>query len=224
MNLLHYGLQRSGTNFLEALLKKMYRVRFLNSNSDRSSPIQKHFRLYDEKHIIPEPQYENSLKIKSFNDFEQLLEVVPDFYLVISKDPYSWLLSYSDWAKKCNWPVVPHHYIMEYNLFYGKWLEFSQQTERTIFVRYIDLLRDTDEELSSLESKMYLKKKALYPFTSRAVDKVSQSGKFSDNRLSYYLNEQYLKSYTKEDLDEINELIDPKVITLLGYQKKGDPQ
>ncbi len=229
MKLLHYGLQRSGTNFLEYLLAKKYRVQFLNSNidgirPDRSSPLHKHFRLYDEKDIIPEPKFRNELRIATFNAFEQLLEVIPDYYLIISKDPYSWFLSYTSWAKKCDWPVVPYHYILEYNLFYAKWLEFSRQTERILFVRYLDLLRDPDQELKRLESKMNLKKKFLYSLRSNLVPKVPQSGEFSSDRQSYYLNEQYLQSYTKEGLKEINDLIDPVVIDQLGYQKKEKDQ
>ena len=225
MKLLHYGLQRSGTNFLEYLLAKKYRVQFLNSNidgirPDRSSPLHKHFRLYDEKDIVPEPKFRNELKIASFIDFEKLLEVAPDYYLIISKDPYSWYLSYLDWARRSKWEPVPYHYILEYNLFYAKWLEFSQQTERILFVRYPDLLRDPDQELKRLESKMQLKKKFLYSLRSNLVPKVPQSGEFSSERQSYYLNEQYLQSYTKEGLKEINDLIDPVVINLLGYQKK----
>lgn len=136
MKLLHYGLQRSGTNFLESLLAKKYHIEILNSNiqgirPDRSSPLHKHFRLYDEKDIVPEPKFTNELKINSLDAFEQLLEVVPDYYLIISKDPYSWFLSYSAWAKRSNWPEVPYHYILEYNLFYGKWLEFSRQTKKS---------------------------------------------------------------------------------------------
>lgn len=222
MNLLHYGLQRSGTNFIETLLKKKYRVQFLNSNKDRSSPLQKHFRLYDDKNIIPDPLYRNQLKIADFENYERLLEVASDYYLVISKDPYSWLSSYNNWAKKCNWPDVSHHYIMEYNLFYGKWLEFSQQTERIIFCRYIDLLQDADEELSRLESKMVLRKKILYPFISSTLDKVAQSDRFSNERRNYYLMEKYLEGYKKEDFQRINSFLDPKVISLLGYEKKGN--
>jgi hypothetical protein len=223
--LLHYGLQRSGTNFLESLLAKKYRVQILNSNidgvrPDRSSPLHKHFRLYDEKDIVPEPQYRNEIKIATFNDFEQLLEVIPDYYLIISKDPNSWFLSYSEWARKCNWPDVSYHYILEYNLFYAKWLEFSQQTKRILFVRYVDLLRDPEKELSRLELKMHLKKKFLYILRSNVVFKVPQSGEFSIDRRSYYLGEEYLHEYTKEGLQEINDLIDPEVLTRLGYQKK----
>jgi hypothetical protein len=229
MKLLHYGLQRSGTNFLESLLAKKYRVQFLNSNingirPDRSSPLHKHFRLYDEKDIVPEPKFRNELKIASFIDFEKLLEFVPDYYLIISKDPYSWYLSYNDWARRSKWEPVPYHYILEYNLFYAKWLEFSQQTKKILFVRYIDLLRSPDEELNRLELEMHLQKKFLYMLRSNVVFKVPQSGEFSIDRRSYYVSEQYLQSFTKEDLKEINDLIDPRVITLLGYQKKEKDQ
>jgi hypothetical protein len=225
MKLLHYGLQRSGTNILEALLTKKYNVQILNSNingirPDRSSPLHKHFRLYDEKDIVPEPQFHNDYIIASFKDFEQLLEVIPDYYLIISKDPYSWLMSYTSWAKKCNWLQVPYHYIVEYNLFYGKWLEFSRQTERILFVKYVDLLRDTDKELQRLESIMHLKKKFLYSLRSNMVNKVPQSREFSFDRRSYYLSEQYMHDFTKEELRKVNDIIDPDVIAGLGYQRK----
>jgi hypothetical protein len=229
VKLLHYGLQRSGTNFLESLLAKKYRVQFLNSNidgirPDRSSPLHKHFRLYDEKDIVPEPKFRNEYKIASLADFEKLLEVVPDYYLIISKDPYSWYLSYKEWARRSNWEPVPYHYILEYNLFYAKWLELSRQTNKILFVRYIDLLREPDEELKRLETAMHLKKKFLYTLRSNVVFKVPQSAEFSIDRRSYYLSEQYLQSYTKEGLKEINNLLDLKVLSRLGYQKKEKDQ
>lgn len=219
--LLHYGLQRSGTNFLETHLKRKYRVRFLNSNDDRRSPVQKHFRLYDEKDIVPEPQYHNELETADLRAFEQLLEIIPDYYLIISKDPYSWLLSYNAWAEKCNWPDVSHHYILEYNLFYKKWLDFSLESEKILFVRYLDMLADIDEEIGRLESVMSLDRRLLYPLIPSFVNKVPESTKFSNDRRAYYLHDEYLESYSNKDLHRINNLIDPDVLAGLGYQKKG---
>lgn len=221
MYLLHYGLQRSGTNFLETLLKRKYQVHFLNSNKDRNAPIQKHFRLYDEKDIIPDPQYQNDIFISNFASFESLLKAVPNYYLVISKDPYSWLLSYEGWAKKCNWPAVSYHYASEYNLFYGKWLAFSKETERIKFIRYVDLIQDPSKVLGRLEAEMSLKKRFLSGLVSNTVKIVSQSSAFSDEKRNYYLNEKYLESYSDEDLREVNALIDPNVISSLGYERKG---
>ena len=219
MHLLHYGLQRSGTNFLEATLERNCRVRFLNSNDDRTAPIQKHFRLYDEKEIVPHPLYANNLSMPDFESFEDCLETAPDFYIVISKDPYSWHLSYLEWAKRSNWPEVAHHYILEYNLFYGRWLEFSQQTNKIIFVKYYDLLNNLSAELGRLKSTMGLKLTFTSFFRPRAPKEVSQSQQFSEKKRSYYLDKKYLEQFSSADLQEINRLIDSSTIAGLGYEK-----
>ncbi len=220
MKLLHYGLQRSGTNFLETILKKNYRVQFLNSNGDRSSPLQKHCRLYDEKGIIPAPQYRNDMVVGNFEHFEQLFSVRPNFYLVISKDPYSWYLSYNDWAKKCRWPDASHHYIEEYNLFYGKLMELSSQTDRFVFIRYVDLIKDANAVLSHLEARMGLKKNLLSRLALRRPQKVSQSSRFTEVKRAYYLKEKYLSRYDSEALQLLNSRLSPQVIFLLGYEKR----
>jgi hypothetical protein len=225
MNLIHYGLQRSGTNFLEYLLAKKFDVRFLNSNidgilPDRSSLLHKHFRLYDQKDIVPTSRFRNDIQIPDFGAFEKLLGVNPAYYLIVSKDPYSWFLSYKKWARKCEWPEVPYHYIQEYNLFYGKWLEFSAQTTKIIFVRYIDLLRDPDIELKHLESIMHPPKKFLSSLRSNVVPKVPQSDAFSAANRGYYLTERYMQDLPQKEIQEINGLLDRKVVAELGYQIK----
>ena len=218
VKILHYGLQRSGTNFLESLLRQNYRVKFLNSNNERSSPLQKHFRLYDRKDIIPEPQYYNNIVIETFDKFETLFDSTPDYYLVISKDPYSWYLSYVNWAKRCNWPKVNHHYIEEYNLFYGKFLELSKQTDKIIFVKYIDLLKNTDDVLNQLEKKMNLKSRIRARSIRHIPNRVSQSSKFTQEKRFYYINEEYIKEYTQEELELLNKILDQDIVFSLGYK------
>jgi hypothetical protein len=221
MNLLHYGLQRSGTNFLESLLKKNYQVNFLNSDKDRRSPLQKHCRFYKNKELIPEPQYCNEIIVDEFEQFESLFKVEPDYYLIISKDPYSWYLSYRSWADECNWPNVTHHYIEEYNQFYKTFMEFSSQSDKFLFVRYIDLIEDTGAVLDALENRMELKRKLLSRLKLKKSGKVSQSNAFSESKRTYYLNQEYLKKYSAEDLRIVNELLDPEVISFLGYESLG---
>ena len=122
---------------------------------------------------------------------------------------------------KCNWPQASHHYIIEYNLFYKRWLRFSLQTDRVLFVRYIDLLMDVEKETGRLESVMSLDRKFLSYFNPSKVTKVPISKKFSNDRRNYYLNEEYFKSYTMDDLEDLNKLIDPEVISGLNYKKRG---
>lgn len=215
--ILLYGIQRSGTNYIETILKKNFKVKFLNSNKDRSAIIQKHCRIYDNKLIIPEPQYHNNIFVNNFQEFESHFNKAPDFYIVISKDPYSWYLSYLKWAKKCNWPEVNHHYIEEYNLFYEKFLNMANESDKFIFIRYIDLLQDKDSVLNMLSNKMKLQKKWASRFMNQKTTKVSQSKPFSNEKLNYYLEAEYLKEYTSGELDNINKHIDNNVVESLGY-------
>lgn len=222
-NLLHYGLQRSGTNFMETLLLKNFKLEFHNSNLDRSHPIQKHFRLYDEKHLIPDSQYDNNLKFKNFNNFLDTLELnTPiDGVIVVSKDPYSWLTSYKKWGVNCNWTEVGHHYGQEYDLFYKKWLEFSKQDERILFVKYLDLLTNAREELERIESRFKLSRRLMSQLRGiqSNLKKVSHSKAFTANRMDFYLKKEYLKDYTPDELDALNGCISDEVLLGLGYER-----
>lgn len=215
--ILHYGLQRSGTNFLETLLKKKFKVKLLFSNKIRSSPIHKHFRLYDDKLLVPEPNYKNNSYFYSYNDFEKVLPIIPDKIVIISKDPYSWYLSYRSWAKKCEWPVASHHYIEEYNSFYSKWLSFKRETNKIIFVKYFDLLQSHDKTVNDLQNQLELTEKWQLPFMSAKLKKVSQSKKFTDKRKKYYLDKEYLNEYKTDELYIINDKLDCRVVKELGY-------
>ncbi len=219
--LLLYGLQRSGTNFLEAKLRSRFRVRLLNRNLHRHLPEQKHFRLYDEKDVIPEPQFENDLHFSNFREFEAALpaERVPDDYIIISKDPYAWFLSYRRWAHGHRWPEVAHHYIREYNLFYGKWLDFASQSERIHLVRYHDLLRDTEETLQELVRKIPLEQRGrmVVPRLPRKLRNALAG--FSDSRKNYYEQGRYLQDLSPAERMEINARLDEAVLRGLGYSK-----
>ena len=224
MKLLLYGLQRSGTNYLEALLKRTYRVKFLNDKNDRSSIRHKHVRLYAEKDRIPEPQYKNQLVVNSGSEFFQQLDIDPDFVLIISKDPYSWYISYQKWAKKCDWPPVNHHYIEEYNLFYGKWLDLAEANSKFIFVQYAELLENPDAVIEKLAVQMDLKTTIWSAIRNRfsgrdsRISKVSHSGSFNESQQEYYQQKQYMADFNEAELNQLNEALDLGVLEKLGYQ------
>ena len=223
MKLLQYGLQRSGTNFMAALLKKNFQVSFLNSDRDRRSPLQKHFRFYDQKNFVPEPQYRNDLVVRTFAEFEALFAKPPQFYVVISKDPYSWYLSYRNWAQLCKWPAVGHHYIEEYNLFYGNFLKLAEQTDKILFVRYVDLLQTDQAELHRLASIMNLRRRSLLGRMTRMPRRVPQSGRFSDERRDYYLHRDFMREFTAAEVHELNARLDHRVAAALGYAEHDAP-
>ncbi|MDX1415750.1 MAG: hypothetical protein R3293_16250 [Candidatus Promineifilaceae bacterium] len=216
--LLLYGLQRSGTNYLETLLKRRFQVHILNESQERSHPAHKHFRLYDKKAIIPEPRYYNELHSENFAVFEQNLPQAADAYLIISKNPYSWLISYYRWAQKCAWPAAGHHYIEEYNLFYGRWLRFSRQTKKIQFVRYIDLLRYQDALLLHWQNTLGMQNRFLGGIWTRMIRRVDQSQAFTAEQRDYYIKERYLAKYTSKELQDVSEHLDREVISRLGYK------
>jgi hypothetical protein len=223
-NLLYYGLQRSGTNYLHELLTSNFKVNLLNSDEDRAQPIQKHFRLYDDKEKVPEPKYLNDLHVSSYNQFMELtgLKVPIDGIIVISKDPYSWYLSYCKWAKKCNWEKVNHHYIEEYNLFYAKWMELSKESNTMHFIRYIDLLTDKNKILAQLKNKYQLTGHlSLKSIKSKILHTkfVPQSDKFTKSKNDYYVNQEYLQKLSADEIHTINEKLSDELMSFLGYQK-----
>lgn len=221
-NILHYGLQRSGTNFLEELLEKNYRVSLLNSSDDRKHPLIKHFRLYDDKRYIAEPAYYNNKTFANIGEYIEALQIdaAPDAIIIISKDPYSWLLSYKAWAKRCNWDKAAFSYIQEYNLFYDKWREFAAQSDKVVFVRYADLLCNTEDELLRLEEQFGLQLRTMRKVRGRKLhlQKVSQSSSFTEDRRAYYQNSGYLSALSEKEINEVHRTVNPELLQFLGYE------
>ncbi len=218
-NLLIYGLQRSGTHYLEALLRKRFKVNILNHEGGGSDPRQRHFRPYNEKELVPDPAFHNDYKIDRLADLEQALELkpAPDAFLILSKNPYAWYLSYCRYAYQQNWPEVDHNYIEEYNRFYGKWLQLAEGEHRVHLVKYGDLLREPEAVLGELQGALRLEKRA-FPWLvwlPRRIRRVLRH--FSDRRRKYYLGEHFYGDIDPWEMSKINEGIDPELVRALGY-------
>lgn len=213
--LLLYGLQRSGTNYLETLINLNYQECIFLNGEHRNEITHKHFRLYDNKKAIPEPKFNNSKTFHNFAEFENALPVqkIPDLYIILSKDPYSWYSSYVNWSKKNNWVAPDYHYIEEYNLFYGKWMNFSNETPKIIFIRYADLLTEPSDVLNRIGQALNLP-----PVQKlKTTKKVYASKRFTGNKKEEFLNKDYLKKISADDMKTIDSKLDPELIKYLGY-------
>jgi len=208
-----YGLQRSGTNYFESLMRLNYPdVKFLNGE-ERNHITHKHFRLYAEKKIIPEEQFANTLSAPEFSDFCRQLPVVPDVFIIISKDPINWFVSYKKWSIKNNWPAVSHHYIQEYNLFYGMWKRYAEQSNTILFIRYDDLLRSPAEQLARVAAMLgYPELKSI-----RSSNKVYASRRFTPARREEHLKGSHARQITENDRSVIVSGSDEALNTFLGY-------
>jgi len=218
--ILHYGLQRSGTNFLKKTIEHHFDVEFINKKLERSHIGHKHFRLYDDKSLIGRPNYMNSLQFVDFKDFEYQLpyEVKTDAIVVLSKDPYSWYLSYIKWGKKQNWSSPPHPVIFEYNAFYKKWLQFSEESKKVIHIKYIDLLTAPETVLQSIQKQFGFEQSREGEEIKKRIRKVPSSHRFTSKRLRYYTDELFLTDFDQQGLKEINNQIDHELIKKLGYK------
>ena len=218
-DLLLYGLQRSGTNYFERTLKENFVVNFLNSDDDRRHPIQKHFRIFDDKSLTSMKDYSNDSIFESFADFENAVGVKVSAYMIISKDPYSWFLSYRSWAEKCNWPAFSSHPAKEYEAFYQKWMDFAAQSDQVHFVKYIDLLEEPEEALLKIGEKLELHRRVKSKISLQTPEKVPQSKNFSDAAKRFYTEKEYLRNFTEREIGTINEYVSDKTFAALGYER-----
>jgi len=206
-----YGLQRSGTNVIEDFLKNNYSITFSNDVSNRNSPKHKHFRIYNNKNYIPNTdkvsQYFNNYIVNSLEELDILLNNTEhtNKYFIVYKDIYTWLPSICKWAEKCKWITKEKKdFINDYILFIEKWN--SIKTERVLFINYneyINFVTNNDISIITNINKFLnttLNKKILIP------TKVNCSSDFTEERLNYYKNKNYMKYYTKEEIELIKKL------------------
>ena len=201
-----YGLQRSGTNVIQTFLETNFNISFMNKG-DRQSPYNKHFRIYDDKDIIPQTdnknQYKNQYIIQSLKELDKLLGDLnqTNKYIIVYKNIFSWLPSIEKWAKGCKWKTNSKmEFVEDYLNFIKKW--YSLRNDRVFFIKYEDFLNISDDN-NSLVNKLSVflnkkPKKNIYSF-----DKVNCSKQFTTSRKRYYINHEYMSLYPKEELDKI---------------------
>lgn len=146
--IVHHGLQRSGTNYLNDCLW-ICGTPPLNSFDDkRNSPRHKHCRWYANKKAIPEfiaEKYNGTL----FVDHIEAINTICGYpsntaHLVVKKNENDWLASIMNWGIKCNWFKNKCHavenldfLIADYENYYKFWKTFSLRFPQRVSV--IDL-------------------------------------------------------------------------------------
>ena len=171
MDVYLYGLQRSGTNILEAYIKDNYRVNIKIN--------QKHLRIQHREWI------------KTLNN----LQKEGSKFILIYKNIYSWLVSIERWAGKEGWEKKDKmDYIDDYIGFMNKWI--SMETKNLLFISYEEFMegyKSRDSELNKKLSK-FLKRPTV---GLRKRKEVICSGRWY--REKYYQEKKYMLKYTKED-------------------------
>ncbi|MCK5066051.1 MAG: hypothetical protein KAR16_01370 [Bacteroidales bacterium] len=220
-----YGMQRTGSNFTQqVLLQNFQNIRFCYNHHFRCLPTHKHFRLYDEKSLIPDVRYLNSFTYKGFRDFKKHVEQIAGreigVFIVTIKDPYCWYVSYKKHAKKNKYIYLKKslnsHYIFDYNLFYRKWFDFSLEAPgEVIMVKYEDLIGDLNLSLNRIGDKFNLER------SSEVIiqpEKVLMSKKFTAVRAAFYKEKNYLDLISDQEKSVIQHLLDKELLSAFNYQ------
>lgn len=220
-----YGMQRSGSNYtMQILLRNFRDIRFYNQSSVRCLPTHKHFRLYDEKVIIPDARFYNSFTYSSFEDFKQhtrqLAEKEIGIYIVCIKDPISWYLSYLKHAKKNKFTYfkksLNSHFIIDYNLYYRKWLDFSMEAPReVVLLKYEDLIEDLEGSLQMIGERFKFERSGDLTVNP---SKVRMNRVFTEARSAFYKEKKYLNLISDQDKNIIRQLLDQELISTLNYR------
>ena len=158
-----YGVQRTGTNYVRALLRR---------NTDHTVLMHE----FGWKHGKAQP-------IVRPPDTQIVCA------LIIVKNPYSWLRSIATWGDSERVEIEKIGYAKYYNDMYAHYVEFLQMHwawmgyDKATFVRYEDLLRDLRWSLEKICAVFET------PLVSCVdVKKVENSDKFTEEKRQIYLN------------------------------------
>lgn len=220
-----YGMQRTGSNYAqELLLSNFQHICFYNQTYSRCLPTHKHFRLYLEKSAIPDKRFYNSFIYGTFNDFKQHTRQVSGkeikIFIICIKDPHSWYLSYMKHARKNKFPYFKKslntHFLVDYNLFYRKWLDFSLEAPQEVFIlRYEDLMDDLEGSLDILAAKFKLEKSSQNTIN---LSKVPMNRVFTKAKARFYKERKFLDLISERDKFVIQHLLDHELMSTFKYQ------
>lgn len=189
-----YGIQRSGTNILETLWNNNFNKKIIVYEDDYKYPTHKHYRLYK--------TYVN------YNDFDRDVKAVLKIpqntkmnYIIMIKEPYSWLVSYKKWAIKCKWEnVTIEHMMYEYNNFYNMWIKWRENNKNIYILNYNLILLNQIKLMQSLAATfklLFLSNKLIVPKS------IPKTGIFNQERRDYYINKLYMNDLTEEEKEII---------------------
>jgi len=212
-----YGLQRSGTNYVEHLLGSDFPGVRIRNSTKRSHHRHKHWRLYADKSLMPTPEY---LSRRSVEDARGLWDLFRDdgvrieAVVVVVREPLHWYRSYQNWAVRLKWPEVDYHYLQEWNAYYRIWHALAaEDPDRIVLLRYEDLLGSEETALSSLANVLKM------PLVDAAQDfkHVPHSQGFDTKKREENLSPLALDKFPPSDRDAILANLDPLLNEALGY-------
>jgi|10_taG_2_1085330.scaffolds.fasta_scaffold80598_1 hypothetical protein len=220
-----YGLERTGTNYIKALLEY---------NLEDSRVLSNMFGLKHEKYIKP-----NLVTYNPNTDKNVITDIPPGqiaaiknkfinkeiYYVIIIKNPYSWVISYNNcqWIAANNGPLNKdkiNRYIKRWNTVNKDWIDniLKPNTDKSFGVFYNDLISQPDVIIKMISEKFNIPISPVFkninnlmvPGTDVCSSKNISGAIF--NKKDYYLNEGYMKEIHPQFIEIINNSIDNDII------------
>ena len=202
-----HGAQRSGTNYLKWLIENNFeKVRCLSQwlGSKHGLPILEQEFDWDLKSTwaqgsSPTPTNRDITRIR------RAIGVGNFYYLSIIKNPFSWIISYKRY-RKLEILETSHleKFINKWNITYQGIVEFNKNKSNSLIIRYEDLLK-SDSLSSILDIVSDFSKVPRTEFKNtplvlqRGGDGLCKTHEDSFDK-SYYLEHQYLKELSEEEI------------------------
>lgn len=204
-----FGIERSGTNYLEALIKEN-----LNAHPLTNGLGWKHGAP-----VTPDEWFHDGISKEELPNKDLYIEIVrknPSLpCVVIIKDPYHWLDSIRKFRPQ-NFDLVK--WFKKYNSLYLEYMNYLLINEHeyfkpAIFVRYEDLLTEPEKQISKIAEVFGLR--VVTDFT--IPDKVFLSPKFNKKRKEFYLSPNPLDV---DKLKKINDIINRIIFIYYRYDQR----
>jgi len=216
-----YGIQRSGTNYLEKLVK-------LNFSPRQALYLTNQFQC---KHHAIDPAVAREW-LADNPRMEFLAADLPTMAHTINvRDPMSWSLGFLKHRIKIGKPAgklkEPEAHIAQLvhlNRIYKNWRDYAEKhPERFLVIRFEDLLTDFTMPLREMAMKFSLTTRDLE--LHDVPQEVMSGGRMSKaifDRREYYAKKQYLKELTTRVRLAIEDTVDWEIASYFGYVPEED--
>jgi len=206
-----YGLQRSGTNFLQRYISN-------NTTLTHKKTEWKHIKEAENLGAVDRLNiyiYKSPYKwvesiARNHEDFPKRWG--PEYPIKSTGDGIVTIESTHRGREKDKKHFNVEALVQCYNDHLHEW--FSIDQDNVIFVQYEELIKDPQEWLADLGRKCEFTVKS-----TKVPDKVPQSHKFTEENKQYYTNPEKLEYLTREQIDVINATIDPQILNFIKYKK-----
>lgn len=213
-----FGLQRTGTNLMVALMTRNFHVHSLEMGAEwKHGPVRRTERMWNDS--------------------------LARFVLCV-RNPYAWLYSCYRYLRRANgsdrtvapqfkrdpsvsfeeFVITPTYTyasgVHRWNEMYARWLRELPE-DRTAVVRQDDQLEHQISVLKAVEAKLGVRRRnrELQPIDRRVDVGAHLHGSFERDQ-KYYLNREYMAEYSPALLEKVNQLLDSEVLDTFGYSRE----